>query len=453
MTETRAIVAAREELDDALKLLGDADVKIQALAADAPESERSYQEAAFERCQETVKIATDKLERAIAIQKAKEAIPAMADDVDEAELRGKKRISVGEEPHTYRADNQNKVSFFRDLWFSSQGDPSARERLDRHNQETKHLRADWEGRDVTAAGGAAGFTPPVYMGELWAEYPRESRPFANAVRNIPLPSAGLSITIPRLTTGTAVAVQQTEADAPQETNADDTLLTVGIRTIAGQQDLSIQAAERTDPGFDSIVAQDLQNAYDEYLDTQLISGTGANAQHLGIRAVSGVNTSTYTDSSPTSAELLPKVYDLIQQIATDRKRNPDLIVMHPRRAAMLASGLSSTFPLFQQGQLMQAAGVQDGGFLQSFAGLRVIQDSNIVTTRGNPGTNQDEVYVVYSPDLILMEGPLRVRVLNEVLSGTLQVRIQVFAYSAFASGRQPDAIGVMSGTGLATPSF
>jgi hypothetical protein len=118
----------------------------------------------------------------------------------------------------------------------------------------------------------------------------------------------------------------------------------------------------------------------------------------------------------------------------------------------MAAGLSSSFPLFQQGQLMQAAGVQDGGFLQSLAGLRVIVDSNIGVLYG-AGTNEDEVYVVRSQDLILMEGPLRVRALEQTLAGSLQVKLQVFAYSAFVSGRQPEAIAHLSGTGLASPSF
>lgn len=456
MKESRAVVAAREEFEDALKLLDESDSKIQSLASDTPEAERDFHKAAFERAEATVAQAREKLERAIAIQKARESVPPLGDDdpSEDKEFKSSVRISGIKEPLTYRKDNADKVSFFSDVYSAKyQNNPAAQERLNRHSQETRDQLTDWEKRDVTAAGGAAGFVPPLYMGELWAEFPRESRPFAAAIRNMPLPDNGLSITVPRLTTGTAVAVQQTEADAPQETDADETTLTVSVRTIAGQQDLSIQALERTDPGFDGIIFQDLRADYDEYLDTQLLSGTGSNAQHLGIRAVSSINSVTYTDATPTAGEVLPKVYDAIQQIASGRHRNPDLVVMHPRRAAMLASGLSSSFPLFQQGQLMQAAGVQDGGFLQSFAGLRVVIDANIGTTYGNPGTNQDEIYVVYSPDLILMEGPLRVRALEQTLANTLQVKLQVFSYSAFISGRQPESIAVISGSGLASPSF
>jgi hypothetical protein len=44
-------------------------------------------------------------------------------------------------------------------------------------------------------------------------------------------------------------------------------------------------------------------------------------------------------------------------------------------------------------------------------------------------------------------------VLTEVLSGNLTVRIQAYAFSAFASERMPKAISVVSGTGLTSPAF
>jgi hypothetical protein len=130
----------------------------------------------------------------------------------------------------------------------------------------------------------------------------------------------------------------------------------------------------------------------------------------------------------------------------------DAIVMHPRRAAWLASNLSSTFPLFQQGSFSQGVGGQDGGFIQTVAGLRVIVDPNIATNYG-AGTNEDEIYVVSLQDLILMEGPLYTRVFEEVGSGTGVIRYQVFGHSAFLGNRYPTAITAISGTGLVTPTF
>jgi hypothetical protein len=47
---------------------------------------------------------------------------------------------------------------------------------------------------------------------------------------------------------------------------------------------------------------------------------------------------------------------------------------------------------------------------------------------------------------------MRTRALPEVLSGTLTVRLQVYAYSAFICGRFPAGISKITGTGLAAPS-
>jgi hypothetical protein len=146
------------------------------------------------------------------------------------------------------------------------------------------------------------------------------------------------------------------------------------------------------------------------------------------------------------------VYDSIQKVATNRFRNPDVIVMHPRRGAWLASQLSSTFPLFQQGNLVQAIGQQLGGFSTSFGGLKVILDSNVGTTYG-AAINEDEIYVLFSGDLLLYEGPVRRATYEDVGSGTLTVRLQLFAYSFFVPNRQVKSLTILSGSGLSSPTL
>ncbi len=64
-----------------------------------------------------------------------------------------------------------------------------------------------------------------------------------ATNKMALPAAGMSLEISRMTTGTSTAIQETQNTAVSETDADDTLLSVPVRTIAGQQDLSRQAIE------------------------------------------------------------------------------------------------------------------------------------------------------------------------------------------------------------------
>jgi hypothetical protein len=104
------------------------------------------------------------------------------------------------------------------------------------------------------------------------------------------------------------------------------------------------------------------------------------------------------------------------------------------------------------GTYPQSLGEQGGGSLLTIAGIPVVTTTGIPSNLG-AGTNEDRI-IAYSADTMrFMEGPLRTRVLTEVLSGNLTVRIQAYAFSAFASERHPKAISVVAGTGLTSPTF
>lgn len=415
-------------------------------AIDAAEEETDHEEleAAFEDAVAEAERAKGQLERAEARARTRQAHEALVSATTTVH-----QLRVVSEPATYRPDAAH--SYFGDLYRRQfLGDRSAAERLERHGREMQVERRDITSDDAT---GTAEFIPPLYLASLWAGVARAGRPFADALGAQPLPSAtGTSITLPKLATGTSAAVQTNDLDAVSETDAVSATITTPMVTIAGQQDMSLQLLERSDPGMDMVIFRDLGDAYDTALDTQLLSGSGTGKTHAGITSVASTNAVTYTDGSPTAAEFVPKLYDAIQQIASNRHRPATHIVMHPRRSAWLASNLSSTFPLIQQGSYTQALGSQDGGATLSFAGLPIVADANMQTTLG-AATNEDEVFVVCAPDLFLFEGPIRTRILQEVLSGTLAVRLQVFAYSFFVSERYPLGISVIGGTGLAAPTF
>ena len=448
---TSQLEEARKRLDESVDHMETWDTKVQALPDDADPTEVEFTRGQFKDAERENLRWQDTVDRLSAIDKAKRDAAERAEsaEIDSEDRKNPALSLVVKEKKTYTLEAAAEGrSFFVDMVNATRGDIEASMRLQRHTQDVAAERRDLS--TVVTAGG--NFVPPAYLGNLYAELPRPGRKFADAIGSQPLQSTGMNITLPRITTGTTEVIQTADNAAVSETDIVEALLTVPVRTIAGQQDVSQQLFDRAEPSIDSVIFSDLRRAYDAALDSQLLNGTGASGQHLGIRAVSSVNTSTYTDASPTAAELLPKVYDAIQLIESNRFTEADMIVMHPRRSAFLASNLSSTFPLFQQGALTQAAGTQDVGMVNSFGGLRVIRDANVRTQDG-AATNQDEIYVVSSSDLILWEGPLQARVMPEVGSGTLTVRLQLFAYSAFASGRQPKAISIISGTGLVVPAF
>jgi HK97 family phage major capsid protein len=271
----------------------------------------------------------------------------------------------------------------------------------------------------------------------------------------PYPEQGKTVTFPRVATPPETAVQAAEADPVYEQDIDGDTYAVDKVTIAGQNDVSIQALDWSLPGLDTVILRELIKSYNQKLDYQLIYGTGSAGQHRGVKTVivsDGGNGLAF--SSGNAAALLGKIYQAISDITTLAPGfQPDALVMHPRRAAWLGSHRDTDNNLLQQGQVgFGQAGTQDNGQAGSIAGLRVIVDPN-VATNGGAGTNEDDLYVVDLGELLLSESPLRTRVLQEVLSGTLQVRIQAFGYSAFAGGRRPKVLARISGAGLGTPTF
>jgi HK97 family phage major capsid protein len=388
--------------------------------------------------------------QAAADAKAAEARAAVA-EIATPKVGG---FKVTKESRTYAPESDS--SFFKDAYNAQfKSDYAAQERLARHQREEAVER-----RDVGTAQ-FEGLVIPQYLVDLAAPLARAGRPFADFVTNkMTLPPSGMTLNISRMTTGSSTAVQVTQNDAVSETDVDDTLLTINVRTIAGQQDLSRQAIERG-TGIDTFVAQDLIRSWHTTLDAQLLNGTGSAGQILGLRA-SGGNAVTFTSTAPTVALLYPKLADAIQQIQTNAFVNPTHFVMHPRRLAFLLAAVDSTNrPLVVPAANgpTNAAGVGAGASAYGnsgyqMMGLPIVTDANIGTTYGTT-TNQDEIYVVTAGESHLWEqpgSPFTLRY-DATGAGNLTIKTVVYGYAAYTAGRYPLAASIISGTGLAAPTF
>ena len=351
--------------------------------------------------------------------------------------------TVKSEPRTYTPQSPN--SFVADA-FAAQfnGDFSAQERLARHMREEKIER-----RDVTSTN-FAGLIVPQFLTDLAAPFARAGRPVADRARKHQLPDAGLTISLSRVTTGSAVA-SQSEGAAVQETNMDDTKLDISVVTIAGQQNVSRQAIERG-TNVDSLVMADLVSAYHTELDRLLVAELLASAGQ----------TVTYTDDSPSVAELYPKLADAVQKVQTTFFAGPNAIILHPRRLAFILAAVDSTnrplavpSPVALNPVATGAGAPQYGNSGYSIMGLPVITDANVATNRG-VGTNQDTIYVGNLQELHLWEQgngePMMLR-FEQPKAAELDITMIVYSYAAYTAGRYPNAWAQINGTGLVTPTF
>ncbi|MFF7966753.1 phage major capsid protein [Streptomyces sp. NPDC007903] len=371
--------------------------------------------------------------------------------------RAKARVSNISEERTYAKGNGR--SYLQDLAKVQLNMDSgeARERLMRHAQD---VATDPEYRDLARTDGNGGyFVPPVWLMDQYAELARAGRAYANVVSNQPLPPGTDSINIPKVASGTATGVQTADNGAVVEQDLTDTFINAPVRTIAGQQDVAIQLLDQSPVSFDEVIFRDLVADYATKTDLQVISGSGSAGQVLGVRNTAGITTISYTDATPTVAKLYSKIADAVQRVHTGRFMAPTVIVMHPRRwAYLLAASDSTGRPLVvpNSGNPANAVGtlgvVGSQQVVGTMHGLPVVTDPSMPTNLG-VGTNEDVIHVLRASDLILYESGIRSRVLPEVGSGNLTVRLQVYGYLAFTAARYPQSVVEIGGTGLVAPTF
>lgn len=398
------------------------------------------------------------------------------------------------EPRTY--DPAARHSYFLDLARAQLnhgdgdgGPDAARERLARHAQELAvELPAREARRDQLAVadtkrtlrsagydrgardnafekrvnpnrtdGQGGNFVPPLWLVDEYVDLPRFGRTTANLCRQLALPSGTDSVHLPKVASGTATAVQTADAGAVQSTDLTDTSVSAAVRTIAGQQDLALQLLDQSPVSFDEVVFADLLADYNAKLDVQVITGSGAAGQVLGILNAGGTAV-TYTDATPTLPEMWTPLLQSASKVAGLRKLPGTGVVMTPAQWYWALSQLDTqnrplilpnpaAFNPMGENGLLEA----DGPAGMFTYGLPAFIDGNIPANLG-AGTNESRVITARWQDLYLWEGSMRTRVLSEVLSGTLQVRLQVYNYVAFMPHRRPEAIAVISGTGLIAPT-
>lgn len=364
---------------------------------------------------------------------------------------------VGQEERTYRRDQDPLgKGFLMDICrqFSHQ-DIEAGGRLARHMQEERVERAEYLQRAV-GTGAFTGLTVPQYLTDMYAPATAALRPFADVCNPHPLPEAGMSIEISRITTPSAAGLQASQNTAVTNQDMDDTLLSVPVKTAAGQQTVSRQAIDRG-TGIEDVTMQDLFTRVATNLDSTLLNEATTGLTNVATPVA-------YTDATPTGAEMYPKILGAAAGVeaALLAMGAPTHAVMHSRRWYWLSSQMSNTWPMVNFTNLPVQASAQanpDSSYASGPrgvlpCGLQVIVDNNIGTAYG-AGTNEDEVYVVPRNECHLWEddnAPLFIRA-EQAAAASLGVVLVAYSYFAYTFQRYANGMQKVGGTGLITPAF
>jgi HK97 family phage major capsid protein len=374
--------------------------------------------------------------------------------------------TVGREPRTYTPETARKegISFFNDAYRSQvRMDLGARERVERHMRESivENERSGTQTR-ATTTSSYAGLVVPQYLVDLYAPLLRAGRPIANVCRKIPLPNEGMSVNYTRMTTGATAASQATQNTQVSSTDQVWADATTPVVTIAGEQKVSRQSLERGTPGMDTIIYQDLIGAYAAELDRQVVNGSGASNQLLGILQTSGTSVATAYAGVLTIGNFSSKVAGQIAAIAgLGRGVTPRVVAMHPRRWGWMQSLVDSqgrplavaqaVNPVNAQAVILAAGGYSGDSDTPTFVGqmangLPVLTDANIPI---NVGTNVEDMTMVFDNSQALLweenDGmPTELR-FDQQSGDTLSVILAIYGYVAFTAARYPLAFGKIGG--------
>ena len=405
------------------------------------------------------------------------------------------QVRVRREPMTY--DQGSQAGFFRDLAANQiprlglDGE-AARRRLDQHKHEvqiearTNRPLAQMIAASVRDNGGLEGratntadtyggdFVPPLYLIDQVVPAFRPGRVIANRVRNMPLPPGTDQISLPKIavgTTGYAQGASTFGTNAPlTSTDLTTSMVTAPVCTYYGQLEASLQLLEQSpqSASIDQVIWADLQAAYDQKLDADLLFGSGTSGAHKGVLTFAAANPSssiTYTSATATTAfaakgGVFTSLVSAVNSIETNRYASPSALWLHPRRTGSISVQLASDgrpyYVKAGNGPLNALGTSPDANIPQGVAGelygLDVVKVSSIPTTWNSTGSavsttggTQDVLCAVREDDLILFESAPVLRALGEVSSGTLGVRFQLFAYSAFMVDRSPYSINCVTG--------
>lgn len=380
-------------------------------------------------------------------------------------------VSVKREPLTY--ERHAPHSYYRDFILRDTNQAAA-QRLQRHAVEitreqprreaSARARAEKSGYELRVnpnrvPGEGGEFAPPLWLIEEFATAKRPERVLADLIGEagaaFPMPQGVQSINVPVLTSGTSVG-PESDLEADPDADPVDGVSSSAVVTISGESDVAMQLLEQSPAGahLDWVIFKDLTASYDADLEAQLLTGLGAAfGQLTGVTTYSTINRVVYTSATPTFSEMDPFIGQAAGQLGDARDLPPEVWLMRTARWSWIATSEDSALrpivtpdvapPPVPRGAEQNPIG--------SLCGWPVYLDDSILANLG-AGTNQDQIIALRPSDLLLFEAEPRTSVMVEVLSGTLQARLQLRNYAAAITGRYPSGVATVSGTGMVVQS-
>ena len=286
----------------------------------------------------------------------------------------------------------------------------------------QYVAAAEDPKAVRAAADSMSTNPafnPIQYLSNFVSNTNFGRPTIDAVSRGTLPASGLTLNIPSLVTSagggssTAPTVAETaESAAPSDTGMTSAYQSVSIKKYAGQQTISLELLERSDPIFFDQLAIQLERAYRLATDSAMV----------GILAAQGTQAAT---TAATNAGLIsfisteaPAAYKGSSYFASNLVANTDWW------STIMGYTDTTGRPIYNALQPMNAAGqVNPSSIKGNVLGLDLYVDKNVTA-----GLVDDSAFIIAPETAYWWESPEAFFSVNVVNS--MSVQTAIYGYGA-----------------------
>ena len=288
------------------------------------------------------------------------------------------------------------------------------------NEESRQWVAASEDRLTAAADSFStnpAFSPIQYLSNFVSNT-NFGRPAIDAVSKAALPANGMTINIPSLVTSardgssTAPTVAETaESAAPSDTGMTSAYESVSVKKYAGQQTISLELMERSDPIFFDQLAIQLERAYLQATDAALIAILSAQGTQAATAAATSAGLISYVSTES------PAAYKGSSYFAQNLVANTDWW------SALLGYTDTTGRPIYNAYNYMNNAGESKPGSIKgTVLGLDLYVDKNVTA-----GLVDESAFIIAPETVLWMESPEAFFSVNVVNSMSVQTAIYGYA--------------------------
>jgi len=259
-----------------------------------------------------------------------------------------------------------------------------------------------------------GLTLPQHMNEF-VTTSIDGRPAVDAISKGVLPAAGMSFTIPKLSTAPTIDSDSTQGEALGGTEMASTYITVNVKKAAGLQTISWELLDRSSPAFYDELIKELNYAYAKATDQATVAAFVASGTQASTQAATIAGLKAYISKE------VPAAYAAAGKFA----RN--LVINTAWWETIMAADDTTNRPLFMASNPQNNPGNISGqSIVGDVLGLNTFVDPHMTVTT----LIDDSAFIVAPEAFTFYEAPKTTLNVQALANGQLQVA--VYGYYAIA---------------------